>query len=344
MLNSRTKLVLAALTLFAILFALWSISTVNPMGAAKAQGEERKLENLIPKHVPLAVKIRKEKEKEFKDLNNENWARDFELEVTNTGEKPIYEFYLTLVLDVTDASGQNVIAPVYYGRTKLGDHRIRATPQDIPLRAGESVILKIHPGQIQAWDIKHRDEGRQHPKKIQIKMDGLSFGDGTGYMGNDGILVPHKVGTPSDTSRCAPQKIPGAGGFDDWPVANGYHQANQLPNINLPASLLPVSFLLGTSSNTSPLNSKPAPDFFCCPSQCTSIIRYTEHSCYNCPYQTRFYTTGCSNPDGLMLFTTLRSHRMYHSRNWRDLFLLKNRSDVLQWATGFTNANPITNA
>src|SRR5215510_753529 len=50
----------------------------------------RLLENRVPEHLPIRVKIRREKEKTFRDLNNENWARDLELEVKNIGDKPIY--------------------------------------------------------------------------------------------------------------------------------------------------------------------------------------------------------------------------------------------------------------
>src|SRR5689334_18813693 len=57
------------------------------------QENERQLEDQIPKHIPIKIKIKKEKEAGFKDLNNERWAREFELEVTNTGTKPIYAFY-----------------------------------------------------------------------------------------------------------------------------------------------------------------------------------------------------------------------------------------------------------
>src|SRR5258707_228527 len=36
-----------------------------------SQQEERALEDKTPKHVPIKIKIRAEKEKSFKDLNNE---------------------------------------------------------------------------------------------------------------------------------------------------------------------------------------------------------------------------------------------------------------------------------
>src|SRR5947209_4753818 len=66
--------------------------------SSTAQSEERVLEDTIPKHLPIKVKIKKEKEKAFKDLKNEKWLRDFELEVTNTGDKPIYYLGLLIVL------------------------------------------------------------------------------------------------------------------------------------------------------------------------------------------------------------------------------------------------------
>jgi hypothetical protein len=120
------------------------------------------------------------------------------LEATNTGDKPIYAFYLLLILDVKDSSGQRVVAPVYYGRTELGDYRVKAIGDDVPLRPGESCFLKIHPGQLGAWDMIRKEEGRPHPKKIQVKLEGLSFGDSTSYMGNDGTLVPRKIGEQSN--------------------------------------------------------------------------------------------------------------------------------------------------
>ena len=118
----------------------------------------------------------------------------FELEVTNTGDKPIYEFYLLLVLDIKDVSGQNVLAPVYFGRTELGDIRVKATPDDVPVKPGESVILRIHPGQLDAWDIVKHKENWELPRRIRVKFQFLNFGDGSGYSGSDGGVLPRRVG------------------------------------------------------------------------------------------------------------------------------------------------------
>jgi hypothetical protein len=81
----------------------------------------------------------------FKDLKNEQWAREFELGVTNTGTKSIYSLYLYVVTDIKAAAGFRIVFPLYYGRDELGDIRTKAEPTDIPIKPGESVSLKIHP-------------------------------------------------------------------------------------------------------------------------------------------------------------------------------------------------------
>jgi hypothetical protein len=78
------RLFLAVGMLGSLLLAFTSNSS-TPSVLAKAQPEERHLQDEIPKHVPLRARIKKEKEKGFKDLKNERWAREFELEVTNIG-------------------------------------------------------------------------------------------------------------------------------------------------------------------------------------------------------------------------------------------------------------------
>ena len=160
------------------------------------QEDERKLEDLIPKHVPIKIKIRKVKEAGFKDVKNEKWAREFELEVTNTGTKPIYALDLYVVTDVKAARGFRIVFPLAYGRAELGDIRTKAEPTDVPIAPGESVSLKIHSGQLDAWDYARKNENRPFPKRLEVKFQFLSFGDGTGYWGPDGVALPNKWPEP----------------------------------------------------------------------------------------------------------------------------------------------------
>ena len=158
----------------------------------QVQDNERQLEDTIPKHVPLKIKIKKEKEAGFRDLNNERWAREFELEVTNTGTKPIYSLYLYVVTDVKAAAGFRIVFPLYYGRDELGSLKPRPEPTDIPIKPGESVSLKIHPGQLDAWDYARHKENRPFPRHLRVDFQFLNFGDGSGYWGTDGqaLSVP----------------------------------------------------------------------------------------------------------------------------------------------------------
>lgn len=200
--SSLLRLSLATFFLILAIGFLAFAYKLNPAVASpNNQQGQRQLVDQIPKQVPLRVKIKKDKEDKFKDVTNADWASDFELEVTNAGDKPIYYFYLMLVTELKWDNGDRVLFPVNYGRTELGDHRVKATADDIPVSPGQSVVLKIHPGVAAGWEKGRGREGKQHPRKIQVMFELLSFGDGTGFIGEDGKAVPRK---PRSLSKCAP--------------------------------------------------------------------------------------------------------------------------------------------
>src|SRR5215212_7843902 len=96
------------LFLFLVTFLACVLLLTGMFALSVAQStEERELENTVPKHLPIKVKIKKEKEKAFKDLKNEKWLRDFELEVMNTGDKPIYFLSLSISLPEIKAPDGN---------------------------------------------------------------------------------------------------------------------------------------------------------------------------------------------------------------------------------------------
>jgi hypothetical protein len=145
--------------------------------------DERLFENTIPKDVPIKVKIKKEKEQSFKDLKNEKWVREFELEVTNAGDKPIYFLFLDMITDVK-LGGDPLVFSLVYGRADLGDIISKARSEDIPIKAGETYVFKIHPGQVPAWEQSVHEARHPQASRIRLKIESLSFGDGTGYFGN----------------------------------------------------------------------------------------------------------------------------------------------------------------
>ena len=142
---------------------------------------ERVFENTIPKDVPIKIKIKQEKEVSFKDLQNEKWLNEFELELTNTGDKPIYFLYITMGTGVK-ISDSEIVFPLHYGRAGLGDIVTKAEPDDVPIKPGETYVLKM--GEVTAWE-KGVHEGRwPQATKFRAELQALSFGDGTGYFGN----------------------------------------------------------------------------------------------------------------------------------------------------------------
>ena len=166
------------------------------------QEEKRELEDKIPKHVPIKVKVRVEKEKGFKDLKNGNWLRDFELEVTNTSNKPIYFLELWLMLPDTKTENNRPLAfSLRYGRDDFIDYETRSVATDVPIQPHETYTFIIPEGKLQAWlDFKVRRK-EADPKKVRVKFIQLNFGDGTGFNGGDALPYPYCKGQAS-TGSC----------------------------------------------------------------------------------------------------------------------------------------------
>lgn len=175
---------------FLVLFSAAAFLLLNAsLFPTSAGTQERILENRIPKDVPIKIKIKKEKELIFKDLKSDKWVGELELELTNTGDRPIYYLDLLLVSDVT-IGGSHFVFPLTYGRDALGDIVSKATSEDIPIKPGETFVFKIHPGQISAWEKEVRGGKHADAGSLQIKLETLSFGDGTGLFGNSGTAYP----------------------------------------------------------------------------------------------------------------------------------------------------------
>lgn len=185
----KSSAVVAKIVALLFVLVMVAIFLMKPplTSSIAALQEGRVFENTIPKHVPIKVKIKKEKERSFRDLNNEKWIGEFELELTNTGDKPIYYLDLLLVSDVK-LGGNFLVFPLAYGRAALGDIVSKAGPDDIPIKSGETLVFKIHPGQITAWGKSVREGKHPEARRLQIRLESLSFGDGTGLFGNSGTV------------------------------------------------------------------------------------------------------------------------------------------------------------
>ena len=154
--------------------------------------EERELEDTIPTHVLIKVKIKAEKEKAFKDLSNEHWLRDLEIEVKNTGTKPIYFLDLQVHLPDTRGPDGNTIGwDLLYGRTDLVEITAPLKPEDVPIRPGETHIFTIAERFLKGWERIVREDNVHQPKKVQMLFQFINFGDGTGFWGTTAAPLPH---------------------------------------------------------------------------------------------------------------------------------------------------------
>jgi hypothetical protein len=159
--------------------------------AARSQGE-RTLDIQIPGHLPIKVKFKKEHEKAFKDRANEQWLRDFEIEVTNTGNKPIYFLHLVLTAHgVTAPDGNEMGWVLQFGRKGLGDIWTKAGPDDVPIRPGDMQIFSLgNDSEVENWARFRRERNKPDALRLVLEMTLMSFGDGTGFAGTDGVALP----------------------------------------------------------------------------------------------------------------------------------------------------------
>lgn len=176
--NTLAKTLATALVMLGVGILIVSLRQTSSSAAL----QERIFENKVPVHIPIKIKIKKEKEQSFKDLKNEKWLREFELEVTNTGDKPIYFLYIMLSTNVKDKEdGLELMYPLTYGRAELGDIVTKATRDDIPIKPGETQILSL--GEVPVWEQGVREKRWPQSTKFTAEIQSLSFGDGTGYFG-----------------------------------------------------------------------------------------------------------------------------------------------------------------
>jgi hypothetical protein len=137
----------------------------------------------IPKHLPITVEVR--------NLDKDDWLSEFEIEVTNTGEKPIYFLSFVLILpDSKDSSGIPTGFPLRYGRSELYVYENKVNSEDIPLKMGESFILKVSEKSVKNWKKAKNSFNMQESKVIQLFFQMLRFGDGSGFQDQTGKYLP----------------------------------------------------------------------------------------------------------------------------------------------------------
>jgi hypothetical protein len=162
----------------------------KPTPEKRESTTRRLFENRVPEHLPIKVKLRREKERRFRDLENQNWVRDLELEVKNVGEKPIYFLFFYVVIPDAKIGDKPQGLSIVYGRTELSDLNNEPTADDVPINPGETKVLMIEDAGLKSWD--DQITRRMLPARVRgarLIIQDLIFGDGTGFKSTGGIPV-----------------------------------------------------------------------------------------------------------------------------------------------------------
>ncbi len=156
-------------------------------GAAASAQDEREFKVEIPERLPIKVKLKSDKS--FKDSKNKKWLRELDVEVKNTGTKPIY--YVALSLDLPDVydGGPPLSIGMQYGRKDLFFPETPVEPGDVPIMPGESITIRPSAQSTKAYEY-HRDELKDwdDPKRVECGVLAIRFGDSTGRWGRNGTL------------------------------------------------------------------------------------------------------------------------------------------------------------
>ena len=167
-------------------------TTISP--AAPSSQSKREVDDRVPAHLPIKIKIKKEKEEGFHDLKNEHWASAFELEVKNTGGRPIYALSLVWVLpEVKMPDGNSYGSTFKYGRNEFitvpGE---TPKPEDVAIQPGETYVFKLSRSSVEGWESWATDNKLPPPKSVLVFFNFLCFGDGTGWEGPEGRSFSRK--------------------------------------------------------------------------------------------------------------------------------------------------------
>lgn len=291
----RVLVVLIISTSSLILLKKASSSVPRTQTVQQPPATRRLFENRVPEHLPIKVKIKREKEKAFRDLTKGDWAKDFELEVKNTGEKPIYFLFFYLIVPEAKIGDLSQSFSIVYGRSALADLRQKQNDTDTPILPGDTKFLHIEEAGVRGWE-DARAAGKTPPviRGVRLIFQHLSFGDGTGFEGATGAPRLQAREGKTISSQSPPSydnrkyNLPQRGG--------GGHN---LEESNTAGNLVPAFFI-----SASPESNLSTELCDCANNNCEhGYVRHidsnvTNEHCYQCGTFDLFYNTNCLEEGG----------------------------------------------
>ena len=122
------------------------------------------------------------------NLGNEHVFRDLEIVVRNNSNRPIYFISVDVIFPDFWVSGpdgvpSSIATILTYGRIGLAKVNELATAEDKPINPGGTHVFKIAEKHWVAYErtLAKRGVTESIIKTISIRIDSISFGDGTGY-------------------------------------------------------------------------------------------------------------------------------------------------------------------
>jgi len=156
-----------------------------------AHGQERVREVVVALPARLPLKAEVKNLERVADPENGRWLRDLEVEVTNTGRKPVYFVSLLLHLPGAKLGGLPPVFKLRFGSPSLGSYTAVARPEDVPLAPGESAVIKVPESEAVKWGRWKAKGVATDPEKLVLQLHQLNFGDGTGIVGREGHRMPN---------------------------------------------------------------------------------------------------------------------------------------------------------
>ena len=93
-----------------------------------------------------------------------------------------------------EGSGPTIVFSLTYGRWELGDIVTKATSDDVSIKPGETVILRVRDAT--AWEMGIRENRWPDATKFKAIPQVLSFGDGTGIWATEPYPPPGRRKAP----------------------------------------------------------------------------------------------------------------------------------------------------
>lgn len=268
--------------------------TLGLVQSASTQVTKRSFENKIPSHVPLKIKIKKEKEAKVLDINNKHWFRDIEIEVTNTSDKPIY--FLSLNVELADLAPDrpNALRTFFlgYGRGEFYEQNTKPIPEDIPIEPKATHTFVITEDQRNGFEKWRSQNNGRDAFKLQMSINHLSYGDGTGFTTLGALPFPFK-NSPEELGRCLPKSRPP----NEWAKSPTIFSALLAQNLVEPVTLLPVNFFLANDASRESLSSAGLPDI-CCPGTPCNKLKLGQYGCVCASNAPDAKTSACTDPQG----------------------------------------------